>query len=252
MQEEQNPTPSPGEQLTGAAPPTAAAPRLPQAPWQPGDVVLGGYRVERLLGSGGMGSVHLLVNPLTGARFAVKRALQRDEEHQFRLLRELLTWADLPPHPNLLPFRFFRTDGNEVFLFTDYAEGGSLADGIRQGRLTRLEQVLDVAIQFAWGLHVGHEHGLVHQDVKPSNALLTADGRVMVGDFGLSRSRAIVEEGDEPPVSLCVSHGGMTFAYCSPEQHAKQPLKRQTDVWSWGLSVLEMFTGELPGREAEE
>jgi tetratricopeptide (TPR) repeat protein len=243
MQNEQNHTPSQADQATGVASPTSATPPLPHTPWRPGDIVLGGYRVERELGYGGMGSVHLLVNPLTGARFAVKRALQRDEEHQRRLLHELLTWADLPPHPNLLPFRFFRTDGNEVFLFSDYAEGGSLLDWIRQGRVTNLEQVLDVAIQFAWGLHVGHEHGLVHQDVKPSNALMTVDGRVMVGDFGLARSRAVAEDGDEPPASLCVSHAGMTHAYCSPEQAARQPLTRRTDVWSWGLAVLEMFTG---------
>src|SRR5262249_45344432 len=92
---------------------------------------------------------------------------------------------------------------------------------------------------------VGHEHGLVHQDVKPGNALMTADGQVMVGDFGLARSRAVVEDSEKPPVHLCVSHAGMTTGYCSPEQAARHPLTPRTDTWSWGVSVLEMFTGRV-------
>ena len=237
MHDDQTGTPRP-EQMTGGAPPAAPQHSARQAarPWTEGELVLGGYRVEGELGAGvgGMGRVYLLSSPLTGARFAVKRSRRLDEEHQRKFLFELLTWADLPPHPNLLPFRFFRTDGDEVFLFCDCAEGGSLGDWIRQGGLRTLEQILDAAIQFAWGLHVGHELDMVHQDVKPSNALMTADGRVMVGDFGLARSRAAVEV-DEGPVSLCVSHGGMTQAYCSPEQYARaEQLTRRTDVWGWG------------------
>src|SRR4051794_17047311 len=124
MQDDQTGSPRPQPEqmtgaVTGAASPTPSPSRSPHAPWKTGDSVLGGYRVEREIGSGGMGIVWLLANPLTGARFAVKRALPRDEELQRKLLFELLTWADLPPHPNLLPFRFFRSDGNEVFLFAD-------------------------------------------------------------------------------------------------------------------------------------
>src|SRR5262249_11675819 len=135
-----------------------------------------------------------------------------------------------------------RTDGNETYLFSDYADGGSLSDWIRGGRLTRLEQILEVAIQFAWGLHVAHEHGVVHQDVKPSNAVMTADGRGMIGDFGLARPREVVAvpSEDTPPSTKNVRG---TWEYVSPEQARKEEVTLRADAWSWGLSVLETFTG---------
>src|SRR5262249_58345974 len=126
---------------------------------------------------------------------------------------------------------FFRTIGAEELIFAEFVAGGALADWIHARKLTRLEQILDVAIQFAWGLHAAHERGLIHRDVKPGNVLLTHDGVVKVTDFGLSQAL----EGS----------GAMTPAYCSPEQANRQRLTRATDTWSWGLSVLEMFTGEL-------
>ena len=99
----------------------------------------------------------------------------------------------MPEHPLLVACRFFRTVGDEVVLFAEFVEGGSLADWIRDRRLTGLEQILDAAIPFAWGLHAAHELGLVHQDVKPGNALITGDGQVKVADFGLARARATTE-----------------------------------------------------------
>jgi serine/threonine protein kinase len=77
----------------------------------------------------------------------------------------LQTWLDLPEHPHLVACRFFRTVGTELAIFAEYVEGGSLEHWIKERRLTQLEQILDVAIQFAWGLHAAHELGLVHQDV---------------------------------------------------------------------------------------
>ncbi|NCC35469.1 MAG: hypothetical protein EOM24_26165, partial [Chloroflexia bacterium] len=121
---------------------------------------------------------------------------------------------------------------------------------IAKGKLTGLEQILDVAIQFAWGLHAIHERGLIHQDVKPGNVLMTSDGVPMVTDFGLARARLRAADGgfvspDLPPgqQSVLVSSGGMTPAYASPEQRSGKPLSRKTDIWSWGVSVLDMFMG---------
>src|SRR5207244_1352835 len=97
---------------------------------------------------------------------------------QRNFLLELMTWCGLPRHPHLVEFRFFWTLANEetgeseIAIFAEYVAGGSLAKWIADRKLTRLDQILDVAIQFAWGLHAAHELGVIHQDVKPDNVLL--------------------------------------------------------------------------------
>ncbi len=224
--------------------------KKPETAWVVDSVILGEYVIERELGRGGMGRVWLVKSNSTGRRFAVKQTLIKDDKHRKEFLTELQTWIDLPEHPNIVPCRFFRTVGDEIVIFADFLEGGSLADWIVRRKVTSLEQILDVAIQFAWGLHAIHERGLIHQDVKPSNVLMTVDGIPMVTDFGLARARLHAADGSfvspaSPPdgQSFLVSSGGMTPAYASPEQRAGQPLSRKTDIWSWGVSVLDMFMG---------
>lgn len=218
--------------------------------WERGGVILDEYLIEKELGRGGMGQVWLVKSRSTGRRFAVKQALIRDDKHRKAFLTELQTWIDLPEHPNIVPCRFFRTVGEEIVIFADYVDGGSLADWIAKRKLTSVEQILDVAIRFAWGLHAIHERGLIHQDVKPGNVLMTADGVPMITDFGLARARLRAADGSfispalpQGQQSILVSSGGMTPAYASPEQRAGQPLSRKTDIWSWGVSVLDMFMG---------
>jgi tetratricopeptide (TPR) repeat protein len=215
-----------------------------RAAWDAGQALLGDFIVERALGEGGIGKVYLVRSQSSGRRFAVKKTKFRDEVSRRNFLDELRAWIDLPEHPHLTACCFFRTVGNDVVIFADFIAGGPLSAGIRDRRFTRLEQILDLAIQFAWGLQAAHEAGLVHQDVKPGNALLTADGVLKVTDFGLARARAVAGQADGPGGhSVLVSWGGMTPAYCSPEQAAREKLTRKTDVWSWGVSVLELFTG---------
>lgn len=220
--------------------------------WEQGQELLGEYLIEKEIGqSGGMGRVWLVKSNSTGRRFAVKQAKLKDEKSRKAFLTELQTWIDLPEHPNVVPCRFFRTVGDEIVIFTDYAEGGSLAEWIAKGKLTTWEQILDVAIQFAWGLHAIHERGLVHQDVKPGNVLMTADGVPMVADFGLARTRQYVRSDDDGIETeatgqhslLVLGAGAMTKEYASPEQRAGKQLSRKTDIWSWGVSVLDMFMG---------
>ncbi len=203
------------------------------------------YRVERELGIGGMGAVHLVRDRATDRRFAVKSALIPDAVHRQGFLNELQTWIDLPEHQNLVTCRFFRAVADQVLIFADYADGGSLADAIVGGKLTRLEPMLDVAIQFAWGLHAAHEVGVVHRDVKPANVLRHQPDIVKITDFGISSARALTPQqtsGEHP--HRADAAGAMTLPYRSPEQAAGKPLDRATDLWSWGVSVLELFSGE--------
>ena len=127
------------------------------------------------------------------------------------------------------------------------------------------ERILDIAIQFARGLHYAHEardengkpKQIVHQDVKPGNVLLTKDGEAKVGDFGLARARAAMTQGKpdqssntesgDSTRSIISPSGGCTPAYCSPEQSEhRKILTPQTDIYSWAVSVLEMYKGDHP------
>ena len=231
--------------------------------WAPGQLLLGDFVVERVLGEGGMGKVYLLKSPTTGMHFAVKRAKGLSETERRNFLAELQMWIDLPEHANLVPCRFFRTVENEVLIFAEYVEGGSLKYWIDSRKLYEdgaekaLERILDTAIQFAWGLHCVHELGLVHQDVKPANVMMEKDAhvavqglKVRVTDYGLARARAGAGERYAPELgqNILVSSGGYTPAYCSPEQADGRKLDCRTDVWSWGVSVMEMFQGGLTWR----
>lgn len=216
--------------------------------WQPGQIVLEEFRVERELGKGGMGIVYLLVNTHNGQQFAAKRTKLVDDKARKEFLREMQGWLDLPPHPNVLPLRFLRTVGAEQVIFTEHMDGGSLQDWLRKRKLSDLATVLDVAIQYAWGLHALHELGQVHQDVKPGNALLDKTGVLKVADFGLMRARHYggiaqsTANSDSTVGDVQATHAGnYTPAYCSPEQARGEKLTKHTDTWSWGLSVLAMF-----------
>src|SRR4051812_3748297 len=128
---------------------------------------------------------------------------------------EAESWVALGAHPNTVSCAYVRQLDGRPAAFAEWVDGGSLADAVRGGRLTALPDVLDAAIQFAWGLAHAHSQGMVHQDVKPANAMRERDGTVKVTDFGLAK--AVVtgggQGGDEG-----VTYGGLTPAYCSPEQ----------------------------------
>jgi serine/threonine protein kinase/lipopolysaccharide biosynthesis regulator YciM len=233
---------------------------LPRGDWEPGQELLDDFVVERTLGEGGMGKVYLVRSRSTGSRFAVKRAKVLSESSRRSFLAELQTWIDLPEHANLVSCRFFRTVGDEILIFAEYVEGGSLEGWIDSRRLYEdgprqaLERMLDIAIQFAWGLHCLHELGLIHQDVKPGNVLVSTEGetslqgvRSRVTDFGLVRARAAGGEAaaSDPRHNILVSTSGGTPSYWSPEQAAWLKLTRGADNWSWGVSVLELFTGGI-------
>ncbi|GHO79551.1 hypothetical protein KSD_73220 [Ktedonobacter sp. SOSP1-85] len=239
------------------APPVLAEDGVP-ADWKVGDCILNEFDVTGIIGKGGMGTVYKInYHPWLSIDLIVKSPrpeIFAGEGGKENFIREAETWMGLRAHPHLVSCYFVRRLGGIPRIFAAYIDGGSLADWIRQRKLYEggLEQMLDIAIQFAWGLHAAHEQGLVHQDVKPANVMLTAQGIAKVTDFGLARARAMTGKQEikdkQAHQSILVSSRGMTPAYCSPEQVAGQKLSRKTDIWSWGLSVLEMFTGEVTWR----
>jgi WD40 repeat protein len=236
--------------------------------WEEGQTILELYEVKQVFRTGGMGLVYRVHHKNWNMDLAVKSPRTdyfRTEEQKQNFIKECETWINLGLHPNIVSCYYVRTLGGIPRVFAEYVEGGSLKDWIEnkklyeEGKDKALERILDIAIQFAWGLHYAHEHEekLVHQDVKPANVMMTEAGEAKVTDFGLAKARAVAGEiiNGDLQKSILVSSGGHTPAYCSPEQANKQPLSRKTDIWSWGLSVLEMFAGEvfwLAGEAASE
>jgi serine/threonine protein kinase len=233
--------------------------RVP-AVWKVGDVITTEpgvmYEVTGQLGEGGMGLVYKVRNRLHNNNLAVKcpkSEIFAKAGGKENFIREAQTWVNLGEHPHIVSCHFVVTLGGIPHIFAEYIDGGSLADWIRRRTLYNggpeqaLQRMLDVVIQSAWGLHYAHEQGLVHQDVKPANILMTTSSIAKVTDFGLAKARAVAGEEQMPRTgqSILVSWGGMTPAYCSPEQAAKRPLGRKTDIWSWAVSMLEMFVGEV-------
>jgi WD40 repeat protein len=224
-----------------------SAGRPAPAPWAVGDVVAGQYLVTEVHTQGGMGLVYRVRHRRWDVDLAVKcpRAeLFRSEEQKRLFVREAETWVSLGLHPNVCGCHYVRVLDGIPRVFAEYIPGGSLRDRIddRQlyagGPAEALARILDLSIQTAWGLGHAHERGLVHQDVKPANVLLDADGTAKVTDFGLARARTAGSDG------LVPSHG-MTVVYASPEQMASTRLGHRSDIYSFAVSVLEMFTGEV-------
>src|SRR5262245_31804063 len=207
------------------SPPTAAPDRAEDAVpavWKPGDVILDLYEVQEVFTGGGMGLVYKVRHRGWNVDLAVKSPrpeliARAGAAENFE--REAETWVNLGLHPHAVSCYYVRRLGGIPRVFAEYAEGGSLADWIRSGKLYEggleraLERILDVAIQFAWGLHYAHEQGLVHQDVKPANVLMTPDGTAKVTDFGLARARAIAgghAASAQPGQSVMVTGAGYT------------------------------------------
>ncbi|MFC9624936.1 protein kinase [Streptomyces sp. NPDC056930] len=233
--------------------------------WQPGEVILDLYEVLDVVHSGGMGVVHRVRHRGWNVDLAVKTPrpeLVASAGGRRRFEAEAGTWVGLGLHPHTVNCSYVRTVDGLPRVFAEWVDGGSLAEAVTGGRLyeggpvTALRRILDIAVQIAWGLDHAHAAGLVHQDVKPANVMLEPDGTAKVTDFGLAGMRQAGNgtPHDAPPD---VTFGGMTPAYCSPEQALAATGRREirltpaTDVWSWALTVLELFTGRRPTRHGQ-
>lgn len=223
--------------------------------WMPGDVIEGIYTVKRAFQEGGMGLVYQVHHRDWGTDLAVKcprLEYFQTEKQREAFINECQTWITLGLHPNVAACHYVRSIEGVPCVFAEFVDGGSLGDWIAQRRLYSADQVetllriLDVGIQFAHGINYAHQNGIIHRDVKPSNALLTARGQLKVTDFGLARAiTAVAERGSLGTSSGRQDAEWLTPAYSSPEQGSRGPISQATDVWSWAVSLLEVFVGDI-------
>ena len=206
------------------------------------------YRIEALLGRGGMVEVHKAWDTRRQYHVAIKvmrEDLARDVEFLRRFQREEQALAALS-HANVIRFYSFEREGPLAFIVMDYVEGTTLRRRIvdAEGEPLPLDEVLSVARQICAALHYAHEEGVLHRDIKPGNIMIQPDGRVLVADFGIAKAA-------DAATVTSVMPG--TPAYMSPEQCRSQPVDGRTDVYSLGIVVYEMLAGRRPfvGETAE-
>jgi eukaryotic-like serine/threonine-protein kinase len=203
---------------------------------------IGGYHLLRLLGGGGMGSVYEAEEPTSGRHVAVKliapgQELSADAVERFRREGRL---ASALSHPRCVFVYAADEDAGRPYIVMELMPGQTLADLVTErGPLPpseAVEKILDVLD----GLREAHRLGMVHRDVKPSNCFLEKDGRVKVGDFGLSKSLAV-----DARLTKSGSFLG-TPLYASPEQIRGETLGPQSDVYSLAATLYFLLTGRAP------
>ena len=213
-----------------------------------GDLILETYRVEDDAIHGGMGSVWRVHHNGWNVDLAMKRPQPKffaegSERRKAEFVAECEHWIDLGLHPNIVSCYYVRDISGVPSIFSEWMDGGSLKDAINSGRLyegTEKEvqaRVLDIAIQTARGLAYSHRQGLIHQDVKPGNILLTGEWDAKVADFGLAKAQSQLNDGERPASS------GYTLAYCPREQAEGAAAEAWMDAYAWALTVLEMYAG---------
>jgi serine/threonine-protein kinase len=200
------------------------------------------YELVELVGSGGMSSVYKAHDRLLERDVALKILhphYGEDGEYVERFRREARAVAQLS-HPNIVTVIDRGDDDGRQYIVFELVEGENLKQLIaRIGRLP-VRRAVELAIATADALAFAHEHGLVHRDVKPQNVLLTPDGETKVTDFGIARSLEVEHGVTQTGTVLGTSN------YISPEQAGGKPVTPATDVYSLGVVLYELLTGEVP------
>jgi eukaryotic-like serine/threonine-protein kinase len=210
------------------------------------------YRITSRLGTGGMGEVFLAEDTRLGRGVALKflpAVFTQDHKHLRRFEQEARAVAALS-HPNVCTIHeVIETSAGRHCIVMEYVDGETLRQRIDEGPMNAADAV-DLAIQAASALVAAHAAGVVHRDIKPENIMVRADGYVKVLDFGLAKLTEPERPLDrEAATKMLHTSPGMvmgTFAYMSPEQARGLPVDARTDVWSLGVVLYEMLSGQRP------
>ena len=218
-------------------PPSSSAFSLNEGRFLPGRLLASRYRIIALLGKGGMGEVYRADDLTLGQPVALKFLPQEasQDENLLERFRNEVRIARRISHPNVCRvYDVGEVDGNTFFTM-EYVDGEDLASLLRRiGRLPQ-DKALDIARQLCAGLAAAHSKGVLHRDLKPANIMLDGRGQVVMTDFGLAGLTGQIQGAD-------IRSG--TPAYMAPEQLAGKEVTAQSDLYSLGLVLYEIFTGK--------
>ncbi len=218
---------------------TNPAPSQVKLPPQPDQI--GPYRIERLLGAGGMGTVYLGTHIETGRQAAVKMlpaSMAHEEGFVARFAREIAAMEQLKS-PHIVELYDSGEDHNTYYYAMEYVPGETLTDRLKREKRLPWKEAVQIGIQVCQALKSAHNCGIVHRDLKPSNLLIAPDGTVKLSDFGVAQMFATSK--------LTVTGGILgTAEYMSPEQAQGRRVTRQSDLYSLGAVMYVMLTGRPP------
>jgi eukaryotic-like serine/threonine-protein kinase len=204
---------------------------------------LGKYQILGVLGRGAMGTVYDGWDPLIGRRVAIKTVRvpeDADAESQEGLARfkNEAQAAGRLSHPNIVAVYDYGEEDDTAFIVMEFVEGGSLKDRVDAKEVFALAEIVRIMEQILAGLQYSHDKGVIHRDIKPANVMTTKDGQVKLADFGIARIES----------STMTQAGTMlgTPAYMSPEQLMAQTVDARTDIYSSGVLLYQLLTGERP------
>jgi eukaryotic-like serine/threonine-protein kinase len=215
--------------------------------------LLGHYKIIRELGRGGMGEVYLAEDVRLGRQIALKilpAHFTEEFEQISRFEREARAASSLN-HPNIITIHDIVQEGDTHFIATEFINGQTLREKLAGGRLKQSE-ALDIAIQVVKALMAAHTAGIIHRDIKPENIMVRDDGLVKVLDFGLAKpierdcstNRSCVLPANELHTNPETFMG--TIGYLSPEQIRRATVDHRTDIFSFGVVMYEMLSGNRP------
>ena len=210
--------------------------------------IISHYKILEKLGEGGMGVVYKAEDTKLKRTVALKflpSHLSASEQDKARFIQEAQAASALN-HPNVCTIHDIQEHDGQMFIVMEFVDGQTLRE--KRGSIS-FKQAIDIGIQVADGLAAAHEKGIVHRDIKPENIMIRKDGIAQIMDFGLAKLRASGSK-----ITRLTKEGSTvgTAGYMSPEQVQGQDTDHRSDIFSFGVLLYELLTGQLPFKGVHE